>query len=164
MKLLKFFQFVKFPLSQTTGENNSLMPNINQDLLAIEQDHEFTLLRQSDLNSCSQYGSTYLCKGREVLRTDLNTTCIGAYFLEDLTSIQQKCKFDLIEAQEHVFQIAANQWIISSPIDFPTFTSIAIRSSSIITVPTGCLVNLKSHVIQPDTATTDSDLETIHFE
>jgi hypothetical protein len=56
-------------------------------------------------------------------------------------------------------------------VDFPTtlkcqktFTSITIRSSSTITVPPGCLVHLKSHIIQHDTATTDSDLEIIHCE
>jgi hypothetical protein len=56
--------------------------------------------------------TTDVCKGRDVLRTDLNKPSIRAYYLEDLTSIK-KCKFDLIEAQEYVFQIAANQWIIS---------------------------------------------------
>jgi hypothetical protein len=106
----------------------------------------------------------------DVLQTDLNTTCIGAYYLEDMTSNQQKYKFDLIQAQEHV-HIAVNQLIILPPVDFPTtlkcpktFTSITIRSSATITVPSGCPVNLKSHVIQPDIATTDLDLETICYE
>ena len=31
-------------------------------------------------------------------------------------------------------------------------------------MPPGCQVDLKSHVITPDSATTDSDLETIHYE
>ena len=170
-KLLKFFQFIKFPLSQSMGQNLTMMPNVEQDLLAIGQEHQFNLLSQSDLTACTKYGSTYLCKGRDVTRTDLTNTCIGAYYLEDLSSIQAKCKFDLIKAQEHVFQLASNTWLISSPIDFSTtikcpstFTTIAIRSSATVTVPPGCLVNLKEHVIQPDTATTDSDLETIHYE
>jgi hypothetical protein len=33
-----------------------------------------------------------------------------------------------------------------------------------ITVPPGCHLDLKSHIITPDSATTDSDLETIHYE
>ena len=132
-----------------------MMPNIGKDLLAIGQDHQFNLLGQSDLNSCTQYGSTYLCKGRDVLRTDLKTTCLGVNYLEDLKSIQQPCKFDLTPVKEHIFQIAANQWIISSPINFPTtlkcpktLTSITIRSSSTITVPAGCQIQLRSHYIQ----------------
>jgi hypothetical protein len=44
MKLLKFYQFIKFPLSQTTGQNFSMILNIDQDLLAIGHEHQFNLL------------------------------------------------------------------------------------------------------------------------
>jgi hypothetical protein len=45
-----------------------------------------------------------------------------------------------------------------------TFTAITNHSSSAITVSTGCQVDLKSQIIQPDLTTTDSDLETIHYQ
>jgi hypothetical protein len=77
----------------------------------------------------------------------------------------------LIQPKEHVFQITSNKWIISSPYDFSTiskcpstFQSVTIRKSATITVPPGCQVDLKSLIITPDSATTDSDLETIHYE
>jgi hypothetical protein len=95
-----------------------MMPNIDQDLLAIGQDHQFNLLSQSDLNSCTQYGTTYLCKGRDVLLTDLDNTCLVSYYLENIDAIHSQCKFNLIPPQEHVFQIMSNKWIISSPTDF----------------------------------------------
>jgi hypothetical protein len=38
-KLLKFFQFIKFLLYQTTGQNYLMMPNFGKDLFAIGQDH-----------------------------------------------------------------------------------------------------------------------------
>jgi hypothetical protein len=170
-KLLKFFQFIKFTFSQSLGSNFTMMPNVDKDLLAKGQDHQFNLLSQSDLNSCTKYGSTHLCKGGDVIRTDLNTTCMGAYYLGDLTTFQNNCKFDIVPAKEHVFQIAANQWILSSPLNFTptlicskTFSSMTIRSSSTITVPAGCDITLKSHIIQLDSATTDSDLDTIHYK
>jgi hypothetical protein len=83
MKLLKFFQFIKFPLSRT-GQNFAMMPNIEQDLLAIGQEHQLNLSSKSDLNLLTQCDSTYQCKGWDALRTDLDTTCIGAYYLENL--------------------------------------------------------------------------------
>ncbi len=74
----------------------------------------------------------------------------------------------MVPAKEHVFQTEANQGIVSSPINFSatlifpkTFSSITIRSSSTIA---GCHINLESHIIQPDSATTNWDLETIHYE
>jgi hypothetical protein len=44
IKLLKFFQFIKFLFSQNSGQNFSLMPNIDKDLIAIGQEHQFNLL------------------------------------------------------------------------------------------------------------------------
>jgi hypothetical protein len=96
IKLLKFSQFIKFPVAQYLGSNLTMMPNVDQDLLAIGQEHQFNLLSQSDLNSCTQYGLTYLCEGRDVLRTDLANTCLGAYYFENIDAIHSKCKFDLI--------------------------------------------------------------------
>jgi hypothetical protein len=111
-----------------------MLPNINEDLLAIGQDHKFNLLSQSVLNSCTQYGKTYLCKGPDVLRTDLDNTCLGSYYLKNFDSIHSKCKFDLIQPQEHIFQITSNKGIISSLSDFSTiikcpstFQSVTIR-------------------------------------
>jgi hypothetical protein len=103
-----------------------------------------------------------MCKGRDILRTYISTTCIGAYYLENLDAIKEKCKFDLIEAQEHVANIL--------PVDFPTtikcpntFTSITVRSSSQIAVPPEHQVDHRLHNIQPDSPITDSDLETIRM-
>jgi hypothetical protein len=60
---------------------------------------------------------------------------IGKSRKPNWVTIQQKCQFNLIQAQKHVFQIPSNQWIIFSPTDFPTtikypptFTSITARS------------------------------------
>jgi hypothetical protein len=43
-KLLKFFQFIKFPLYQTSGQNYSMIPNIENDLLAIGQELSIQLI------------------------------------------------------------------------------------------------------------------------
>jgi hypothetical protein len=40
------------------------------------------------------------------------------YYLKDLNMIQQKSISNGIQAQKYIFQIANNQWLISSPIDF----------------------------------------------
>jgi hypothetical protein len=39
-----------------------------------------------------------------------------------------------------------------------------IHSSSTITVSPRCQLDLKSQIIQPDSAATDSDLKTIHYK
>jgi hypothetical protein len=98
-------------------------------------------LIQSDLNLFTKYGSTFGCQRRHVPPTDLSLTCIGAYYLEDLNTLQQKCEYNLIQVQEHILKIASSQWIIYYPIDFPftiecpfTLISMTVRSSSTITI------------------------------
>ena len=73
---------------QTIAQNTSMMPNIDQDLLAVGQDQQFKILSQSDLNSCTKYGTTFLCKGCDVMGKKLEDTCLGAYYLEHLESFQ----------------------------------------------------------------------------
>jgi hypothetical protein len=87
IKLIKFLQLIKFPLSQSMGQNFLLMSNVKLDLLAIEQDQQFNLMSQSDFNSCTKYKPTNVCTGRDVLRTDLSTMCIGDYYLKIFDTI-----------------------------------------------------------------------------
>jgi hypothetical protein len=60
------------------------MPNVDQDL---GQEYQFILLSHSDLNLCTPYGPTYLCKGHDMLISELNKILLGAYYLENIDSI-----------------------------------------------------------------------------
>jgi hypothetical protein len=60
LELLKFFQFFKFLLTQNHVHNMTMMPIVEQDLLANGQDHLLDLLSQSDLNSCTKYSATFM--------------------------------------------------------------------------------------------------------
>jgi hypothetical protein len=73
IEFLKFFHFVKFPITQSVRNNLTMIPHVVEVLQAVGQDHQFKLFSQSDLNYCIRYGSTYLCKGRDVMRKDQKT-------------------------------------------------------------------------------------------
>ena len=77
-KLLQLYKFIKFPLTQTVGHNITMMPSMNQDMLAVWEEYQYKLMDQTDFLSCKQYGTTFLCKYRDVIRKDLASTCIGA--------------------------------------------------------------------------------------
>ena len=55
-----------------------------------------------DLQTCTNMGETYFCKGRNVLLTDLTKTCFGALYLADAKNIQDRCKFSIGGAQEKI--------------------------------------------------------------
>ena len=170
-KLLKFFKFIRFPLTQSHTTNFSMVPHMDSELLAVGQNHQYKILSQADLIDCEHLGATFLCKGRDVLRSDLEKTCLGSYYLENKTAILEKCTFDFKEAEEQVFQISPTNWLISSPVDYSariicdtTFKTVKISSSTMIQVLPGCSVTLKTHTIDPDSNTIEEDSEAIHYE
>ena len=82
-KLLQLYQFIKFPLTQTVSHNITLMTAMDQYLLAAGDEHQYKLMDQADFLSCQQYGTTCLCKDRDVIEKDLTMTCIWAYYLQE---------------------------------------------------------------------------------
>ena len=169
--LLQFFQMVPFPVSTSIKPNSSMIPKLEEDLLAVGPVHQFQTVGQSDLQSCHKFGTSYLCQGHRTTRTDLENTCIGAYYLERWSVIPQLCQFQFIPATEHVLMISSNQWIISAPEPFSTvvkcnkeFSTINLKSLSKVTVPEGCTMHLKTHVIHPGSYVPDTDIEVKHFQ
>ncbi len=68
----------------------------------------------TDLQSCNKMGETYFCKGRNVLLTDLTKTCLGALYLMDAKNIQGRCKFSIGGAQEKIFCLDSNTYVVYS--------------------------------------------------
>ena len=169
--LLQFFRLVPFPISNAIKANFSMIPKVDQELIAIGVDHQFQLVNQIELQACDKYGTTYMCQGRHTTSTDLENTCLGALYLERWSVINKLCKFEFIPSAEHVFKIASNKWIVASPEPFSTtvkcdkvFSTINLKHLSIVTVPEGCTMHLRSHVINPGNYIADTDIEVKHFQ
>jgi hypothetical protein len=84
--------------------------------------------------------------------------------------ITKVCEFEFIGVQEHVFMIATNKWIISSPKLFSTsvqcdtiFTSINLKTTTIVEVPEGCSMHLRTHTIWPGSYLEETELEIKHY-
>ena len=169
--LLQFFQLVPFPIANSIKSNTSMMPNVKEDLIAVGAEHQFQLVTETDRQACQIYGTTYLCSGRHTTRTDLDDTCLGAYYLENWKAVNKLCQFDFIPAKEHVYKMSSNKWIISSPTPFSTtiqcnkvFSTINLKALSIVTVPAGCTMHLKTHNIHPGSSISDTSMEVKHFQ
>ena len=170
-KLLQLYRFIKFPLTQTTGHNITMMPSMDQDLLAVGEDYQYKLMDQADFLSCKQYGTTFLCKDRDVISKDLATTCIGSYYLQKLSSIQEQCKFNMVPAKEYTFKLGNDKWLISTPLPYTStlrcpsnFKTVSIKTTQVVTVPSGCSLSLNSITIGPDTNSVDNEFEHKHYE
>ncbi len=93
-----------------------------------------------------------------MLKTDIEDSCLGALYLHNLQGVLKHCQFQLEETKETVFQTGPTQWLVSAPQQFASIIqceksheTIIINPVSTITVKPGCKLQLKAHLIQPDT-------------
>jgi len=155
---LNLLQFIPFPLSQSLGANTTLTPKVEEDLIAVGKNHQYKLLGHTDLIGCTKLGQNFLCKGKSVLRTNIEDSFRGALYLHNLPVVLKYCQFQLGETKETVFQTGPTQWLVSAPKKFASIIqceksheTVIINPISTITVEPGCKLQLKLHLIQPDT-------------
>ena len=168
--MLSLHQYLPFPLSQDFATNHSLTPSVGEkDILAFGFMNTFKILSQSDLTGCHKMGETYFCKGRNVLETQMDKSCLGSLFMKQLAGMKKFCKFEIKPLTEQVFQLSRNKWQVYSQIPFTTtivcekeISPLSVEYSTFIELKPGCKVRLQSHVIyseKEDSITTPG----IHF-
>jgi hypothetical protein len=104
-------------------------------------------------------GETYFCKGRNVLLTDLTKTCLGALYLADAKNIQGRCKFLIGGAQEKIFRLDSNTYVVYSLGKIntnhvcPKGTSILavhISLGQTVRINPSCYIRTMEHIITAD--------------
>ena len=77
--------------------------------------HRYKLLSSAELHSCIQRNHVYLCERHQVLRTDLEGSCLGSLYLQSVKGVRENCKLDRKQLRESVYQISANDHIVVTP-------------------------------------------------
>lgn len=129
-------------------------------LIAIGEQDRYKTFSESELTECDKHGRYFLCEGHQILRTQLAESCLGALYLRREEGVHAHCKFERRKLVEEVYQLSPNTFLIYSPIMFTTKqictnqsitnSPIFIQGTTTVTVPPGCQVSLKSHVISAD--------------
>jgi len=155
---LNLLQFIPFPLSQSLRANTTMTPKVEEDLIAVGKDHQYKLLGHTDLAGCTKLDQNFLCEGQSLLITDIEDSCLGALYLQNLPGVLKHCQFQLGETKEMIFQTGPIQWLVSAPEQFASIIqceksheTIIINPISTITVKPVCKLQLKLHLIQTDT-------------
>ena len=120
--------------------------------------HRYKLLSHADLTACVQRNHVFLCEGHQVLRTDLEGSCLGAIYLQSEKGVRENCEITRKPLRETVFQISATDHLVVSPYPHTSQITcnngshypIRIRTTSRIRINPGCSLKLFNHTLRSD--------------
>lgn len=130
---LKLYEYVRFPIIQSFRANATIIPDVGEEtniavvpiaqetrvIEAISQ-HRFRTMSETDIHSCQKIRNVHLCGGRNLLRTDIEESCIGGLWLADNSIIANNCEMKITKSKEFVAKVSANTWMVFSPKSLST--------------------------------------------
>ena len=166
--LMPLYEFIPLPIHFNFTGNVSVTPEVGiNNMIAVGHSQSYQELSSTDLQGCNKMGETYFCKGRNVLLTDLTKTCLGALYLADNKNIQNRCKFSIGGAQEKIFRLDSNTYVVYSLGKISTnhvcpkaktISAVQISSGQTVRINPSCYIRTMDHIITAD----DSEEITIH--
>ena len=169
----ELLRYIPFPLSQTLAHNASITPKVDKDLIAFRTKGgktEYKIMRYADLEPCDKLGQNYRCDDRSILQTQLDDTCLGSLYHQNLPGVLAQCEFEITTQQEHVFELSNSNFLVSTHEPFhttiecgPTSRSVKIERLSQLNVQGGCQVQLRQHILRPE-LDLFMDFKIVHFE
>jgi hypothetical protein len=166
--LMPLYEFIPLPVHFNFSGNVSVTPEVGAtNMIAVGHSQLYQLLSSTDLQSCNKMGGTYFCKGRNVLLTDLTKMCLGALYLADANNIQGRCKFSIGVAQEKIFCLDSNTYVVYSLGKINTnhicpkvksISAVQISSGQTVRINPSCYIRTMDHIITAD----DSEEIEIH--
>ena len=132
------------------------------DMIAIGRNdghsNRYKLLSHSDLAGCIQKNHIYLCEHHQVLRTDLEGSCLGSLYLQSERGVRENCRLDRRPLRETVYQLSPTSHLVFSPTPHTaqilcrngSHFPIRLQSTTKIQVPPACSLRLYNHTISSD--------------
>jgi hypothetical protein len=162
------YEFIPLLVHFNFSGNVSVTPEVGStNMIAVGHSQSYQLLSSTDLQSWNKMGETYFCKGRNVLLMELTKTSLGALYLADAKNIQGQCKFAIGGAQEKIFCLDSNTYLVYSLGKINTnqvcskaksISAIQISSGQTVRINPSCYIRTMDHIIMAD----DSEEIKIH--
>ncbi len=136
-------------------------------MIAVGHSKSYQLISSSDLQTSNKMGDTYFYKGRTVLLMDLTKTCLGTLYLANAKNIQDCCKFSIGGAQEKIFRLDSNTYVVYYLGKINTnhvcpkaksISAVQISSGQTVRINPSCYIRTMDHIIMAD----DSEEIEIH--
>jgi len=166
--LMLLYELILLPIHFNFSSNISVTPEVGvTNMIAVGHSQSYQLLSSKDLQSSNKMEETYFCKGRNVLLSDLTKTFLGSLYLADNKNIQGRCKFSIGGAQEKIFRLDSNTYVVYSLGKISTnhvcpkaktISAGQISSGQTVRINPSCYIRTMDHIITAD----DSEEITIH--
>jgi len=163
---LALFEHIPFPLVfQSMAANLTITPNPGSDryLAVLPSDvspdgHKYRVLNEAELKDCFQLRDYYLCSGRNILRLDMGSSCIGSLWMQNHSLVVQNCNMLIEPLQEVAVKTSPRQWLVFSPKVFSVSAncgknvvqSLRFEPQTMITLIEDCEINLQRHILSSD--------------
>jgi hypothetical protein len=153
--VLDMYRYVPYPLTTTVSDEHVMMVNTGpKDIFAQGKTGEYQILGTSDLNQCFKIHRTFYCKGRQVLKTNMAKTCLGALFSKNSDAAAHYCDFDVVPADEQVYHLKGQEYLVYTKNELVVqkvcgqkHLPLHIRAGTQIGVESECRVHLEDHRI-----------------
>ena len=149
---LELLQFINAPMKMS---NNIMINIVSEDkYLALGKNGRHATLSMNQFKTLQEFDGKFFTPSSLILNKHRNRTCLGAIFTLDLKMVQQVCKMTFEENVETLTKIASKKYLLhtSNPQTIEVTckgktTHVAVQSSDIINMESGCEVETRDHVL-----------------
>jgi len=126
--------------------------------IAVGREKQYKIVSDGELAMCSKRSSMFLCEEHQVLRHDLEQSCLGSLFIRNEEGAKRFCKIRKEILRETVYQLSATEHLVFSPQPFTatvqcrnnSYYPMFLSQNDLVTIPSGCRTRLQSHSIASD--------------
>jgi len=160
---LSLYEHVPFPLAyQSLLSNMTITPDTGVDkylaVLSAGTNHRYRVLSEVDIQNCFKLRNYFLCSGRNILRLDMKSSCIGSLWLMDQDLVIRNCPMKTEPLQEVAVKLTPHEWLIFSPdlliasaaCNKGLTQSIRFEKQTRLSMPEDCEVSLSRFHLSTD--------------
>ena len=166
---LRLLEYVPFPILQSKELNATILPIVKQEnLIALLPNenvraneipsHKYRILSDLELGACQRIRNSYICGGRNTLRTDIENSCVGSLWLREHTLIAKNCDMKISMLNEYVVKLGLRKWLVFSPSPLSTSIfcgkdsreNVRFEIQTEIEMIEDCKLSLSNHLLTTD--------------
>jgi len=110
------YELMPFPLMESIIDGYSMTPMVREkNLIAYSNTNQYREYSRVDLSFCKlQYG-IYICKDRNILRTDTDASCLAGLFMQNIDIVAEACIMEFSKPVEQIYGVEENTWLVHVP-------------------------------------------------